>query len=133
MLISGIQQSDFIYIYIYIYFFSYSFPLAYHRILNVVPCATHKTLLFIHSIYSSLQLLISNSQSLPLPHALATTRLFPMSVSLFLLHRASQVALVGDANSIPGTGRSPGGGHGNPLQYSCLGNHHGQRSLTGYS
>ena len=24
--------------------------------------------------------------------------------------------------SIPGLGRSPGGGHGNPLQYSCLGN-----------
>ena len=131
MLISGIQQSD--YIYIYIYFFSYSFPLVYHRILNVVPYAICKTLLFIHSIYSSLQLLISNSQSLPLPHALATTRLFPISVSLFLLHRASQVALVGDANSIPGSRRSPGGGHSNPLQYSCLGNHHGLRSLTGYS
>ena len=29
-------------------------------------------------------------------------------------------------------GRSPGGGHGNPLQYSCLENHHGQRSLMGY-
>ena len=25
-----------------------------------------------------------------------------------------------DALSIPGLGRSPGGGHGNPLQYSCL-------------
>ena len=24
-----------------------------------------------------------------------------------------------DASSIPGSGRSPGGGHGNPLQYSC--------------
>ena len=28
----------------------------------------------------------------------------------------------GDLNSVPGSGRSPGGGHGNPLQYSCLGN-----------
>ena len=28
----------------------------------------------------------------------------------------------GDPSSIPGSGRSPGGGHGNPLQYSCLGN-----------
>ena len=27
-----------------------------------------------------------------------------------------------DAGSIPGLERSPGGGHGNPLQYSCLGN-----------
>ena len=27
-----------------------------------------------------------------------------------------------DPGSIPGLGRSPGGGHGNPLQYSCLEN-----------
>ena len=27
---------------------------------------------------------------------------------------------VRDAGSIPGSGRSPGGGHDNPLQYSCL-------------
>ena len=29
---------------------------------------------------------------------------------------------VRDAGSIPGWGRSPGGGHGNPLQYPCLQN-----------
>ena len=29
---------------------------------------------------------------------------------------------VRDPSSIPGLGRSPGGGHGNPLQYSCLEN-----------
>ena len=28
----------------------------------------------------------------------------------------------GDAGLNPGSGRSPGGGHGNPLQYSCLEN-----------
>ena len=28
----------------------------------------------------------------------------------------------GDRRSIPGSGRSSGGGHGNPLQYSCLEN-----------
>ena len=28
----------------------------------------------------------------------------------------------GDSGLIPGLGRSPGGGHGNPLQYSCPGN-----------
>ena len=28
----------------------------------------------------------------------------------------------GNLGSIPGSGRSPGGGHGNPLQYSCLEN-----------
>ena len=31
----------------------------------------------------------------------------------------------GDLSLIPGFGRSPGGGHGNPLQYSCLENPHG--------
>ena len=45
--------------------------------------------------------------------------------------RASQVALgvknppadaedIGNVDSIPGSGRCPGGGHGNPLRYSCL-------------
>ena len=49
------------------------------------------------------------------------------------LGEASQVALVlknlpanagdvRDGGSIPGSGRSPGGGNDNPLQYSCLGN-----------
>ena len=36
-----------------------------------------------------------------------------------------------DEGSIPGLGKSPGGGHGNPLQYSGLENPHGQRSLAG--
>ena len=40
---------------------------------------------------------------------------------------------MGDLGSIPGSGRSPGGGHGNPLQYSCLENPPGQRSLVGYN
>ena len=55
---------------------------------------------------------------------------------------ASQVALVvknltanaGDIRDpgwIPGLGRSPGGGHGNPLQYSCLGGPHGQSRPAG--
>ena len=34
---------------------------------------------------------------------------------------------------IPGLGRSPGKGNGNPFQYSCLGKTHGQRSLVGYN
>ena len=40
---------------------------------------------------------------------------------------------VGGLSSTPALGRSPGGGHGNPLQYPCLENSHGQRSLVGYS
>ena len=52
---------------------------------------------------------------------------------MYTVKQASKVALVvknppanagdtGDAGSIPGSGRSPGLGHGNPLQYSCLEN-----------
>ena len=37
----------------------------------------------------------------------------------------------GDLGSIPGLGRSPGGAHRNPFQYSCLENPHAQRSLAG--
>ena len=39
----------------------------------------------------------------------------------------------GDLGLIPGSGRSPGGGHGSSLKYSCLENRHGQRSLVVYS
>ena len=38
---------------------------------------------------------------------------------------------VGDPGSIPGLGRSPGGGNGNTLQWDS-GESHGQRSLEGY-
>ena len=38
-----------------------------------------------------------------------------------------------DLGSILELGRSPGEGICNPLQYSCLKNPHGQRSLAGYS
>ena len=65
----------------------------------------------------------------------------------YLLHAnqwASQVVLVvenlpanagdiRDSGLIPGLGRSPGGGPGNPFQYSSLENSHGQSSLAGYS
>ena len=40
---------------------------------------------------------------------------------------------VGDLGSMPGLGRSSGGGHGNPLQYACLENPHGQKFLPGCS
>ena len=55
------------------------------------------------------------------------------AISPYADNRASQVVLVvkkapanagdiRDTGSIPGLGRSPGGGDGNPLQYSCLEN-----------
>ena len=58
----------------------------------------------------------------------------------FFFHWASLVAQmqriclnVGDLGWNPGLGQSPGGEHGNPLQYSWLENPHGQRSLVGCS
>ena len=69
-------------------------------------------------------------------------RLFPLRQRSWVW--ASQVAPVvknspakiGDtrnADSIPGLGRSPGGGNGNPLQLFLPGESHGQRSLAGCS
>ena len=43
------------------------------------------------------------------------------------------VCSVGDLGLIPGLGRSPEGEHGNPLQYYCLKDPHGQRNLSCYS
>ena len=39
----------------------------------------------------------------------------------------------GDAGSIPGLGRFPRGGNGNPLQVFLPGKYHGKRGLVGYS
>ena len=57
----------------------------------------------------------------------------PFGIGYFAQHGVSEVVLViknppakagdvRDTGSIPGSGRSPGGGHGNPLLYSCLEN-----------
>ena len=47
--------------------------------------------------------------------------------------KAEDARDAGDGGSIPGSGRSPGEGSGNPLQYSYLEHPHGQRILAGYS
>ena len=57
--------------------------------------------------------------------------------NLYLLWKISSLVAqrinVGDPSSVPGSGRSPGKGNGNSLQYSCLEDSHGQRSLADYS
>ena len=47
---------------------------------------------------------------------------FPSQVALVLKNLLASVGDIRDAGSIPELGRSPGGGHGNPLQCSCLEN-----------
>ena len=53
-------------------------------------------------------------------------------VALVVKNPPANTGDIRDAGLIPGSERSPGGRHGNPLQYSCLENPHGQRSLAGY-
>ena len=43
-------------------------------------------------------------------------------VALVVKNPPANAGDIRDTGSIPGWGRSPGGGHGNPLQYSCLKN-----------
>ena len=54
-------------------------------------------------------------------------------MALVVKNTPANAADIKDVGSVPGVGRSPGGGHGDPLQYSCLENPHGQRSLVDYS
>ena len=43
-------------------------------------------------------------------------------MALVVKNLPAHVGDIRDAGSVPGLERSPGGGHGNPLQYSCLEN-----------
>ena len=43
-------------------------------------------------------------------------------MELLIKNPAANEEIVEDADLIPGSGRSPGGGHGNSLEYSCLEN-----------
>ena len=47
---------------------------------------------------------------------------FPRGANKVVKNPAANTGDVRDAGLIPGLGRSPGGGHGNPLQYSCVEN-----------
>ena len=61
------------------------------------------------------------------------TKYFHIHVGASLMvHTIKNPPAMWETRVIPGLGRPPGGGHGNPLQYSCLENPHGQRSLVGY-
>ena len=46
----------------------------------------------------------------------------PSQVALAVKNLPANAGDLRDTGSIPGSGRSLGGGHGNPLQYSCLEN-----------
>ena len=54
-------------------------------------------------------------------------------MALVVKNLPANVGDIRDAGSVPWSAGFPGGGHINPLQYSCLENPHGQKSLVGYS
>ena len=96
--------------------------------------------LFISCLISKLQLTWKNSAFLTItPQTFCSLGwCLPTNTGCFpgdsvLKNRPANAGDAGNMGSMPGSGRSPGGGNGNPLQYSCLKNPHGQRSLVGYS
>ena len=54
----------------------------------------------------------------------------PSQVVLVVKNMTVNAGDIRDTGLVPGSGRSPGAWHGNLLQYSCLENPHGQRSLA---
>ena len=62
--------------------------MVYYRILNIVPYALQSDLLFTHSVYNSLHLLIPNFQSIPSPPTTPwPPQVCSLCLSLFLFHR----------------------------------------------
>ena len=55
-------------------------------------------------------------------HSLPSKGLWASQVALVIKNPSASTGDIRDAGLIPGLGRSPGGGLGNPLQYSCLEN-----------
>ena len=55
-------------------------------------------------------------------HILALLKAYFLLYSLVAQMVKNPPASAGDEGSIPGSGRSPGEGNGNPRQYSCVGN-----------
>ena len=53
---------------------------------------------------------------------LITVSIRTSQVALVVKNLPANAGVIRDAGSIPGLGRSPGGGHGNPVQYSCMEN-----------
>ena len=53
----------------------------------------------------------ANTNFVGIPHVVPVVKSLP-----------ANAGNVRNVSSVPGLGRSPGGGHGNPLQYSCLEN-----------
>ena len=73
-----------------------------------------------------------SGQSFPSPGDLPDPGIEPASqVALVAKNPSANAGDLRDMDSVPGLGSSPEGGHGNPLQHTCLESPPGQRSLAG--
>ena len=90
-----------------------------------------KRLGFSHWVGKSLWRRAWQSTPVFLPGEFHGQRSFP--VALVVKNPSANASDLRDVSLILGSGRFPGGGHGNPLLVFLPGESHGQRSLTGYS
>ena len=74
------------------------------------------------SLWNIIALLFNRHSSLYQPFIKQQREWWASQVALVVKNPPAIVEDIRDTVSIPGLGRSPGGGHGNPLQYSCLEN-----------
>ena len=76
--------------------------------------------------HASDYLMLLIKQPLPSPLRMFQTT-WASQVVLVVTNLAASAGDIRNVGLIPGSGRCPGGGHGNPFQSSCLENPHGQR------
>ena len=76
--------------------------------------------------------LCSSERIISIGHSTPLSAMLMLGLPCWLRWKES-TCNAGYLTSIPGLERSPGGGHCNSFQHSCLENPHGQRSLAGYS
>ena len=139
LLYSKVNQ---LYVYIHPLFFLFPSHLGHHRALSSVPCAIQQVLIS-YLFYTQYQQCIYVNPNLPIhptsPFPIWYPYIYSLHWCLYLCfaNKIIYTIFLGfpggakelacqcgskDAGSIPGLGRSPGGGHGNPLQYSFLEN-----------
>ena len=117
---------------LYIGFFAFSFSTCF-LLLSLFSCSVVSDSLWPHGLQHARLPCPSTSpracsNSCPLSqwyHPIVLSSVLPFSSCLQSLPASGSACSVGDLGSIPELGKSPGGGHGNTLQYSCLESRHG--------
>ena len=105
MLVSDVQNSDSVTHYLFItYYFHILFPYKLFQIIEYSSLCYRVGLCRLSILYTVLCICWGSQ------------------MTLIVKNLSDKAGDIRDLSSIPGSGRSPGGAHGNPLQYSCLEN-----------